>query len=421
MKEQYNIQCPACLHEFNVEEAITSQVKAEYEESLKEKKNQLKLEFKSKIERLNDKEAKLIEAERQQEQLIASKVKEKEAEFIRGLEDKVSDEYQTKVKILEEENKFKSNQLRKLQQKELELLKKEREINEATDKLAIEFEKRLLKERKSIKTEISKGFEEKKAIELQEKEILIRQLKVQIDEMKKKTDQGSMQVQGEAQETVLENILNEMFPYDLIELVPKGISGADCLHTVRNEYGKDCGMLVYESKRTKNFSPSWIKKLKEDTLKVKGKIPVLVTETMPDGIKIIGQIDGVWVTDFTNLGSLAMILRFAIIREFQALDHQVNKGDKMQMLFDYLTSDEFRMQVHTIIEGFTSMRTNLDKQRKSMNAHWKRQEKEIERVVESTVDMYGTARGIAGNAFKEIKQLELSEEEPSDNLGAIPK
>jgi hypothetical protein len=411
MRNQYNIQCPACEHEFNVEEAIATKVEQGYKENLKKKEEELKSEFKLKVTKLNEREGKLKEAEKLQEQLIAERIKEREAELLKKAEEQLSSKYESKMKMLEEDVESKGSQLKKLQRKELQLVRKEREILEANDKLELEFEKRLLRERESIKGEVSRGFEEKKAIEMQEKEILIKQLKERIDDMKRKTDQSSMQVQGEAQEIALEEILRAKFPVDLIQEVAKGVKGADSLQTVRNDIGKDCGMIVYESKRTKKFSHEWIKKLKEDTLRVKGNISVLVTEALPDSIQGMGQIDGVWVTDFTNLGNLTTILRFAIIKEYNALDHQVNKGDKMQMLYDYLTSNEFGMQMRSIVEGFTSMRTNLDKQRNSMNAHWKKQEKEIERVVESTVNMYGSVRGIGGSAIEEIKQLELSEEE----------
>lgn len=409
MTKQYQIQCPSCDHEFNVEDAIASKVKAGYSQSIKEIEGKLKEEFKSKVEKLGEREAKLEEAEAHQEEIISRKLSEAEAARRSKIEEELSSQYETKLKALQEENEAGRKKVKDLQQKELELLTKEREVYEAKEAMELDFQRKLNKERELIKAQLAKGFEERKAIDIEEKDILIQQLKDRIDDMKKKADQGSMQLQGEAQELVLESMLKEKFPFDLIEEVPKGVAGADCIQVVRNEFGKECGSIVYESKRTKNFSAAWLPKLKQDTLAVKGKIPVLVTEALPEGVAGIGQIDGVWVCDFPNFPILAMTLRFAIVREFQALDHQENKGDKMQMLYDYLTSEEFRMQMTTIIEGFTAMKDGLTKQRKSMMAHWKKQEKEIDRVVESTVNMYGSVRGIGGSAIQEIQQLEIGE------------
>ena len=310
---------------------------------------------------------------------------------------------------MEQDAKTKAEQLNAAKLRETLLLKRERELNEAKENLDLDFQKRLLEEREIIKSQMDGVYQKKKALEMQEKNILINQLKERIDDMKKKTDQGSMQVQGEAQELVLENLLAQKFPYDNISEVAKGASGADCVQIIRNELGAECGSIVFESKRTKSFSNGWIAKLKQDTLRVKGNISVLVSEALPEGLKGFGQLEGVWVVDFTHLENLVTVLRFAVLKEHQALDSQVNKGEKMQMLYDYLTGSEFGMQMQTIIEGFTSMKGNLEREKRSMQASWKRQDKELDKVIESTVHMYGSVRGIAGSAVKEIKQLEIEE------------
>ncbi len=407
MKSTNNIKCPSCDHEFNVEEAIARKVELGFEASLKAKEEEMKKDFQAKIEKLNEREGRIKNAELEQQELIKQLVSEKEAELKQQLTAQLGSDFEAKLKALESDNVAKNEQLANLRKKEVELLRKEAKMQEEKESLDLIYQKKLMAEREQIKEQFNASYEEKKALEMQEKDILINQLKERIDDMKKKTDQGSMQVQGEAQELMLENLLAEKFPFDIISEVPKGVGGADCIQTIRNEQGLECGSIVFESKRTKSFSNSWLAKLKQDTLKVKGKIPVLVTEVLPEGIKGMGQLEGVWITDFANVSSLVMILRFAVLKEYQALESQVNKGDKMQMLYDYLTGDEFSMQMQTIIEGFSGIKLNLDQQKRSMQANWKKQEKELEKVIESTIHMYGSVRGIAGSAFKQIASLEL--------------
>lgn len=407
MKDQYQVQCPACDHEFNVEDAIAKQIKSNLDKSYQEREERLKSDFKDRLRKLDEREANLKSSEEKQDKIISEKLKEREAELHSKLQKKLEDQYEVKLKSLEEENEENLRKIKELNSRERDLLKRERTLKETEENLELSYERKLNNAISSEREKLAKSYEERKAFDLEEKDILIRQLKERIDDMKKKAEQGSMQVQGEAQELVVEALLRDKYPIDHILEVPKGINGADCIQEVRNEFGKVCGRIVYESKRTKNFAHDWLSKLKQDTLKVKGSVSVLVTEAMPEGIEGVGLIDGVWVTDFANLPFLSLSLRFAIQREFNALDHQENKGDKMVMLYDYLTSQEFRMQMHTIIEGFTSMKINIDKQRRSMMANWKKQEKELEKVIESTVHMYGSVRGIAGSSFKQIDELEV--------------
>lgn len=409
MQRTNNITCPSCEHEFNVEEVIAKKVELGFDAQMKERKDALQIEFQKKLETLTSREKKLSMSEKEQNELIDARLKEKEQVLIKHLNQKLEGDYDAKFKSLEQDAKTKAEQLNAAKLRETLLLKRERELNEAKENLDLDFQKRLLEEREIIKSQMDGVYQKKKALEMQEKNILINQLKERIDDMKKKTDQGSMQVQGEAQELVLENLLAQKFPYDNISEVAKGASGADCVQIIRNELGAECGSIVFESKRTKSFSNGWIAKLKQDTLRVKGNISVLVSEALPEGLKGFGQLEGVWVVDFTHLENLVTVLRFAVLKEHQALDSQVNKGEKMQMLYDYLTGSEFGMQMQTIIEGFTSMKGNLEREKRSMQASWKRQDKELDKVIESTVHMYGSVRGIAGSAVKEIKQLEIEE------------
>lgn len=227
--------------------------------------------------------------------------------------------------------------------------------------------------------------------------------------MKRKQEQGSMQLQGEIQELAIEEYLTNQFPLDTIEEIKKGANGADCLQIVNTFESQNCGTIYYESKRTKNFSPAWIEKFKNDIREKKADIGVLVTEVLPSDMERMGLKDGVWICTFEEFKGLVTVLRQSIINLDIALQSQENKGDKMAMLYDFLTSTEFRMQIEGIVEGFSQMQDDLAKEKRAMQKIWSQREKQIDKVIANTVNMYGSIRGIAGNAIQTVKALELDE------------
>ncbi len=240
-----------------------------------------------------------------------------------------------------------------------------------------------------------------------EKDGLIEKLKEQTKEMQRKLEQGSMQVQGEVQELAIEDFLRASFPMDAINEVKKGARGADCVQIVNTRTRQNCGIIVYESKRTQSFQPAWIEKFKEDLRAEGATIGVLVTEVMPKDMQHMGQKEGIWICTFQEFKGLCQVLREAVILYSSVLISQENKGEKMAMLYEYLTGNEFRMQVEAIVEGFSQMNTDLSSERRSMEMIWKKREKQIEKVLQNTIHMYGNIKGIAGNAIGTIKALEL--------------
>jgi hypothetical protein len=220
------------------------------------------------------------------------------------------------------------------------------------------------------------------------------------EEMQRKANQGSMQMQGEILELVLEEELKAEFPFDIIEEVPKGVKGADLIQTVVNGRQQSCGKIIYEGKRTKAFSESWIEKLKEDQRVSGASLAVIVTETMPKEMSRFGRKDGVWIC--------------ILIREYEARASMEDKGDKMSMLYSYLTGNEFRQRVEAIVEGFSAMKEDIEKEKRAMMKLWKEREKQIEKVITNTIDMYGSVKGIAGNSIGDVKSLELPGGDESD-------
>jgi len=220
-----------------------------------------------------------------------------------------------------------------------------------------------------------------------------------------------MQTQGEVQELAIEEWLAEKFPLDVIQEIKKGERGADCLQIVHTRSRQNCGSIYYESKRTKNFQPSWIEKFKADIQERNASIGVLVTEVMPPNMERLGLKDGIWVCSFDEFKGLCTVLRESVIQISSAIVTQENKGDKMGMLYDFLTSNEFQMQIGAIVEGFTQMKSDLESEQRSIRGIWKKREKQIEKVLLNTTGMYGSIKGIAGSAVQAIPLLELPEEE----------
>ena len=245
----------------------------------------------------------------------------------------------------------------------------------------------------------------------------VKELEKQLDdqkklaeEMRRKADQGSMQLQGEVQELALESILRNAFPFDIITEVGKGVRGADCIHIVRNNFGQECGKIIYESKRTENFGGDWIEKLKKDMRSTGAEIAVLVTKAMPKDMECFGLKEGVWVCTFSEVKAMANVLRDGIVRVFTSAKGQENKGDKMHLLYDYLTSNEFSEQWKAIREGFLAMKTGIQRERDSMERIWKAREKQLEKVLLNSAHVKGSIEGIAGHDSIDFNLLEEGEE-----------
>ena len=233
------------------------------------------------------------------------------------------------------------------------------------------------------------------------------------EEMKRRAEQGSMQRQGEGQELLLEEIIKEYFPFDLVEEVGKGVEGADCIQIVRNNLGRECGKIIYESKRTKTWNNNWIDKLKTDMRSRSADVAILVTQVFPKDMERFGEKDGIWVCTFAEVQSVAHLLRNGIMRINEIQKREENKGDKMQLLYNYLTGKEFKGQVEAIGEGFMAMKQGISKERIQMEKIWKEREKQLEKVLINTSGLYGSVKGIAGASIGDIPLLDGTEE---DNL-----
>lgn len=312
----------------------------------------------------------------------------------------------------------KEKKLKESQTKELEFLLKEKELKTKEEEFELTLQKKLQAERETLSEQIKKQELEKNSIKEKDHQIQLLELKKQLEDQKKLTEemvrkqgQGSMQMQGEVHELALEELLRSAFPFDAIDEVGKGVKGADAIHTVRNALGQVCGKIIYESKNTKAFGGDWIDKLKHDMRSSQADIAVIVTETMPKDMERFGMKDGVWICNFTEIKSLAFVLRDSLVKIQAAQASQENKGDKMSMLYSYLTGTEFRQQIEAIVEGFTELQMGIQREKNSMQKLWKEREKQLEKVLLNTTNFYGSVKGIAGNAIGDIKLLELGGED----------
>jgi hypothetical protein len=395
MESINKITCPNCGHQFNTEQALAHEVE-----------HKLRNEFNQKFKGLS------AQKEQEMQQKLAEALKlqsEKQKNIELELKKRVQEEFETQLKNSQEELEKKRKEVFELKNKELELLKKEQFLKEQQQTLELETQKKLIEERSKIEEAARKKAEEQMQLSFKEKELKLEQLKEQIEVMKKKAEQGSMQAQGEVQELILEEMLKANFPFDLISEVAKGVKGADVIQTVRNMVGKTCGSIIYESKRTKAFSNEWIEKLKSDLRTQKADIAIIVTETMPKEMEKFGQRDGIWICTFTEVQGVASVLRESLIRIFEVKSAQENKGDKMQMLYDFLTGNEFKQHMEAIVEGFSSMQNGLEKEKIQMQKIWNEREQQIKKVLLNTSGMWGSIKGIAGSSISEIKLLELGE------------
>lgn len=413
MKNETQIKCPNCGTSIDVQDILSHQleeeIKQKYQAQIAEEKKKYELEQeKFKQEKLDFEQKKKQENELFQER-IDKKLKEEKTLIEEKLKVKLLEEQSEQFAALQKELNEKSEQVKELNRSKAEIEKLKREKGELKEAAEAEAQKKLNEILLLEKDKIRKAEEDKNELRFKEMQKQLEDQKKLTEEMKRKQEQGSMQMQGEVQELAIEEWLATQFPLDTIDEVKKGARGGDCIQIVNTRTEQNCGKIYYESKRTKDFQPSWIEKFKNDIREKGANIGVLVTEVMPSDMDRMGLKDGVWICNYDEFKGLCNVLRESIIQINLAVSSQEGKGDKMHMLYDYLTSNQFRMQVEAIVEGFTSMKIALDSEKRAMQRIWKEREKQIDKVTANTIDMHASIKGIAGNAIQSVKALELPE------------
>jgi len=411
MAEQSSIQCPNCGTPIDVNDVLKHQLEDSIRKEFQQKATIQNKELELKNEQLEKAKTEFEAKKKQENELFAERLerekKTAEKEITEKLKTKLEEENKDRLLLMEKELSEKSDKIRELNKMQGEIAKLQREKLEMKEAIEAEAQKQLNATLVLERDKIRKQEEEKNELKIKEYQKQSDDQKKLIEEMKRKQEQGSMQLQGEVMELAIEEWLANNFPLDSIDEIKKGANGADCLQIVNTRELQNCGSIYYESKRTKAFQPTWIEKFKNDIRTKRANIGVLVTEVMPAGMERMGMRDGIWICTYEEFKGLSAVLRQSLIQVSQAVQAQENKGDKMSMLYDFLTSNEFRLQIEGIVEGFTQMQNDLDSEKRAMQRIWKQREKQIEKVVHNTLGMYGSIRGIAGNAVQTVRALEL--------------
>jgi hypothetical protein len=391
----YNVSCPKCQHNFEPTDAIREEVEKELRGKMTD------------WQKKKEEETCVLLAE----QKIAI-----ENELAEKLKKDLGAQYDHKIKAMQQNESAMSKKVKDFQEKELEFLKQVQEIQAKEAELELELQRKLVKERETLKAQIQKEEIERGSLKDQEYQLKVKELEKQLDdqrklaeEMKRKAEQGSMQMQGEVQELLLEELLKSSFPFDEIVEVGKGVRGADCIQVVRNNLGQEAGKIIYESKRTTAFAQEWIEKLKADMRSQGADIAIIVTQAFPKDMERFGEKEGVYICSYQEVKSVALLLRTALLKLFDAKKNQLNKGDKMSFLYDYLTSNEFNEQWKAIGEGFRQMRQSIQKERDAMEKLWKSREKQLEKVLLNAMHIKGSIEGIAGADSINMNLLEDDE------------
>jgi hypothetical protein len=405
MSNNLTIKCPNCHHAFPIGNALAQEIEADIRGKYLKRysDDQQKLEEEKKKLAREMEELKL--KGENQDQLLADKLKLAKQQLQEELTKKAGAEVQAQMEVMREELDKKSKLLVETQKRELLILQREQQMKEKEEQLKIEMEKQFLEKQKEIEDKVRKIESERTDLKVKELEKKLADQVELAETMRRKAEQGSMQLQGEVQELALEELLRATFPFDSIDEVAKGVKGADCVQTVRNTMAQACGKVIYESKRTKAFAGDWIEKLKSDMRAQQADIAVIVTEVLPKEMESFGFKDGVWICRFSDVKALAYMLRDSLIRIHSALATQENKGDKMQLLYNYLTANEFRQNIEAVVEGFLSLKDSISRERIQMEKIWKEREKQLEKVLLNTTQFYGSIKGIAGNAVADLKML----------------
>lgn len=412
MKPNNLVTCPNCKTQFSIESALTADLEKEIDAKLRKELNEKYASEKKKLEesvKLREEQAALERKafmEQQQKELM-----DKRKEMEEMIKSKLTKEHEELLEAMRKNSEEQEEKLKFFRKMEVEKMEMEKRMREMAEVHEMETRKKLLEHEVEIKEKLGKEVEQKSELVIKELNKQLEDQKKLIEEMKRKAEQGSMQMQGEVQELAIEEMLRQSFPFDKINEVGKGVRGADLIQTVVNASGLDCGTIVWESKRTKEFQPLWIEKFKSDFRQSGGDIGVIVTQAMPKDMDGFGMKEGIYICPYEDVKSLAAVLRLSLIRVSEAVSANENKGEKMQMLYSYLTGNEFKHQIEAITEGFISMKKAIINERNAMEKIWKEREKQVDKVLLNAVGMYGSIKGIAGSALSDIKALDLGSDD----------
>ena len=405
-KSSLKIVCPHCSKNIILDEALTQSLEEEITKKLEKEHSSEIIKVKAEIAK---KDNELRSVKSSIEEQINTAVKEEKEKIQKEAIKKAEESISKDLKDLKEQIKEKSEKLDEAEKQELKLRKEKRELEEAKKKFQIEVERKLDDERKKIFEEASKKSEEEHNLKDKEKQKQIDDLRTQIGELKRKAEQGSQKLQGEVLEKELEQVLREQFVQDEIEPISSGVSGADILQKVCSRAGKICGTILIESKNAKNWSNTWLQKLKKDQREAKADMGVIITTVLPEGVSSFDCQEGIIIVHFNHAIPVILLLRNQLFEIARTKSFNTGKNEKMEALYNYLTGTEFRQKVESVVEAFAHMMDDLQKEKRAMTKIWSKREKQIEQAFYGIAGMYGGMQGIVGTSLPEIKGLNMPE------------
>jgi hypothetical protein len=401
------ITCPHCASEFQIDQVISAQLTAEIRQEFEQ-------EFTQKAQNLAREREKLAGLQKQleqQKQEVDEQVKQAIASERTALLSKARVEAQQAVAVdladREEQLKAAQEQLKTLKKHELELHKKTRELQERAENQELEVARRIEQERKLIREAAIKQAEEQNQFKRAEDKLVIESLRKQIEDLQRKAEQGSQQIQGEVQEILLENMLTTLFPGDIVEGIGKGVRGADVVQRVMDSSGRECGAILWESKRTKNWSDQWLSKAIDDQQSARTTCACIVSSVIPPSIQHFGELNGVWVASWACARSIATVLRRVLMETHQARMASEGQQCKKEQVYNYLSGPEFRNRIRGLVEPYIEMQADLEAEKRALNTRWNKRQKQLDRALASTTGLYGDLQGIIGNGLKEIEGIDL--------------
>jgi hypothetical protein len=408
------VLCPQCKTEIKLTESLAAplleSIRRDYEQRLMQKDADIAKREKT----LHEREASLQKQKESIDEQVAQKIQQEEiriaAEEAKKAKLALGNELDRKMKEvndLQEVLKQRDAKLADAQKAQADLIRKQRDLDDARRELELTVEKRVQTDLSAAREKAKKEAEDEMKLKVMEAEQTIASMQKQIEDLKRRAEQGSQQLQGEVQELEIESLLSARFPRDTIQPVPKGEFGGDILHRVIGPLGQPCGTILWESKRTKNWSEGWLPKLREDQRTAKAEIAVILSQVLPKDVETFGLVDQVWVAHPKVALPVAVALRQTLIEIAGARQASEGKQTKMEMVYGYLTGPRFRHRIQAIVEAFSSMREDLDRERKAITKQWSKREEQIDRVMQATVGMYGDLQGIAGKTLQEIEGLEF--------------
>ncbi|MGI5828018.1 MAG: DUF2130 domain-containing protein [Patescibacteria group bacterium] len=406
--------CPHCNQPITITEALSNQLKQQMEEEWRKKVEEKEKEINKQLEEAKKREEELKKQQSELDEQVKKKTEEQlqaiKKEMWEKAQNAAGEKFSLQLKDLEEQLKEKAQKADELEKNELELRKKQRELEEEKKEFELKLMRQMDEKRKEWEEKVEKQAQERHR--LKELELLkqLEDTKKTLAEAQRKAQQGSQQNQGEVLELDLEKTLREVFAKDRVEPVGKGVSGADIVQYVCSPNGTECGIILWEIKQTKNWTEGWVSKFKDDLRAQKANVPVLVTTALPKGIEGFGWYNGIWVTEPKYASNLAVALRRNLLGVAYERAISAGKGKKSELLFEYVSSHEFRQRVEALVEVFSEMQEQITKERASFEKQWKQREGQLKRLLLNTAGMYGEMQGLVGSAMPEIKGLEFGTE-----------